>query len=916
MVRIARSCTTYAMVAALAIIVMAIPSVYAALPANTYFYLSGTPSRGTSAAACGGTWGTLSTSTNAQSPITLSGSSTTNGFYCFATTSTYSLSTSTDSGQYTFQFVWNGAGWAASTVTVAIFSSATRTTKGTQIGSGTLSVPSGSSGSQTIAINVANGGAGCTSTCYLQFGIKSSAATTTSVTMAVSSSTNSWLIGPPVYQISYSINGGGSGYTAPTLTYTKAGVTGQTLVLTTSSQSVYIDLGTIYSVTNPLGGSTGIERWSTATASGTSAIGGGTVVFTYYHQYLQTLSYSISGGGSPTGPTYTANQYGSSSPQSLTATGTGYWYDSGSTWSVSPNPLSGSTGSERWQSSQALTGTISSSSTVVFTFYHQYLQTLSYAVSGGGTPTAPTYSANQYGASTPQTLTTTATSYWYDAGSSWSVTNPLGGSTGSEQWATVTSSGSIGGAATIAFAYYHQYLQTLSYSIVGGGSGYTAPTFSCNRYGSSAPQVLTTTATGYWFDNGAPWTVTNPLGGSGGSEQWVTVQSTSGTISSTQTIAFSYQNQYYLTMQAGTGGTVTPSSGWQNSGSVVAITGIPNSGYGFSSWTCSGAGCYAGTANPSSVTASAAITETGNFNIITIRIDNRTLTTTFGSANMTAPQAVNPTVEYWYGAGGYDSQHTTDVQSVTLDLYRTGHSPGTFAASFVYSFRWVANGWSGAPSCSTAPGCWQELQSTGWVSTGFNYLISTDCSVTTISASTQTANWQFAIKLDQLAVYTTNGAGLWNFKATITSKSGGVSSGTRAGTYDVNLLISVIVPGNMDWGTVAAGSTNATASGMPVYTTYTANAIVSITVYGNGNPVDQYGDTFTLSSIYVAKTSNPANNDGVLLSTSPVVLYSSLPVAANSNLAMYWFISTPNPFTPGTYTFTYSETIQLQSMQP
>ncbi len=177
------------------------------------------------------------------------------------------------------------------------------------------------------------------------------------------------------------------------------------------------------------------------------------------------------------------------------------------------------------------------------------------------------------------------------------------------------------------------------------------------------------------------------------------------------------------------------------------------------------------------------------------------------------------------------------------------------------------------------------------------------------------AKWQFAVKLDQLAVYTTNGAGLWNLKVTVVSRSSGNPSGARAGTFDVNLLISITVPGNMDWGTVAAGSLNVTASGMPVYTTYTANAIVTITVYGGGDPISQYGDTFPLSYIYVGKTSNPANNDGTKLSTSPTVFYSSLPVAASSNLAMYWFISTPNPFTPGAYTFTYYEIIQLQSMQ-
>ena len=484
----------------------------------------------------------------------------------------------------------------------------------------------------------------------------------------------------------------------------------------------------------------------------------------------------------------------------------------------------------------------------------------------------------------------------------------------STSWVFITCA--TGTCSSQSNTYYYQYGQTLSYSVSGGGTP-TAPTFTSLSAGVSTPNVLTTSGTIYWYDGGASWSTTNPLGGSTGSEQWATSQATSGTITSAQTITWTYFNQYMLTMTTGTGGSVTPASGWQNSGTNATLTATPSGGYTFASWSCTGTGCYSGTANPSWVIISAAMTETGNFNqiVVTIRVDNRTLATSSGGANMTSPQTVSPTVEYWYGIGAYDSQSTNDVQSLTIDVYRTGHAPGSFAKSFVYSFRWVANGWGGTPSCSTSPGCWQELQNSGWVPTGFNYLIQSDSSITAISGSALTAKWQFAIKLDQLAAYTTNGAGLWNFKGTVVSKSTGNPTGTRAGTFDVNLLVSVTVPGNMNWGTVAAGSLNVTAFGMPVYTTYSANAIVTITIYGGGDPVSQYGDTFPLSSIYVAKTSNPANNDGVVMSTSPATLYGSLPVASNSNLAMYWFISTPSPFTPGTYTFTYYEVIQLQSMQ-
>jgi hypothetical protein len=719
-----------------------------------------------------------------------------------------------------------------------------------------------------------------------------------------------------------------AGLSTITITGTQFGSSGQidcSITLTggggAATCSGYEDHNTAASVGSITGAPTG-SRWQiSGTSSFTETSGGNTHNVNYYKQWDFKLSYSVSGGGSPTAPTFTSTQFGSAYTPTLTGSSTDYWLDANAAWSII-NPLSPSGSSERWQTNQVVTGTVSSAQTIAFNYFHQYQNSFAYSVAGGGPPTAPTLTCTQYGGFTNcGTLGTTMAPIWVDSGGSYSATNPAGGSTGSERWDSNAPSGTVSsGGVQITITYYHQYQQTLSYSVSGGASGYSAPTFSSMQFGSSSPQVLTNTPTGYWFDNGGSWTVTNPLGGSSGSEQWATSQSTSGTIASAQTIAFAYQHQYYLTMSSSPslGGSVSPASGWQNSGAVIAsISATPSGGYAFNGWSGTGTTSYTGPNNPCSncVTMNGAVSETANFLVALVTANNRTLSVSSGGANMTAPQTVNPTTEYWFGTGISDTASMTDINSVTIDLYRTGHAPGTFSNSFVYSFRWVANGWSGTPSCSTSPGCWQELQSSGWVASSFNYLVSSDSSVTTIGGSAASANWRFAVKLDQLAVYTTNGAGLWNFKATVASKSGGVPSGTRAGTFDVNLLVSITVPGNMDWGTVAAGSVNTTATGMPVYTTYTANAIVTITVYGGGNPIDQYGDSFPLSYVYIGKTSSPANNDGVVLSTSPTIIYSSLPVAANSNLVMYWFISTPNPFTPGTYTLTYSETIQLQSMQ-
>jgi PKD repeat protein len=66
-------------------------------------------------------------------------------------------------------------------------------------------------------------------------------------------------------------------------------------------------------------------------------------------------------------------------------------------------------------------------------------------------------------------------------------------------------------------------------------------------------------------------------------------------------------------MDAGTGGSVAPAGGWDNSGAVVPISATANGGYFFSNWTGSGAGSYSGAVDSTSVTMNGPITETADF---------------------------------------------------------------------------------------------------------------------------------------------------------------------------------------------------------------------------------------------------------------------------------------------------------------
>ena len=528
--------------------------------------------------------------------------------------------------QYAFTVSYSvadgGTGYSAPTFSYTQFGSATTYTATTT--ATTIWVDAGTTWSITNPL----GGSSTTERWYTP--------ATTSGTVSAATTVNPTYYNQYYITTSYSVSGGGTGYSAPVLTYYYLG-TQTTYTETTTATSFWADANS-WSITNPLGGSTTTERWYTPTATSGTISGAVTLSFTYYNQYLETLEYTVSGGGSPVAPTvtYTSlgssatatasisgsttpttvwvdagttvtypssintnpatsgeswntpttsftasssttfnptyyNQYqvtlsysiadggtgysapvlsctneGSSTTYTATTTATTVWCDAGSSWSIT-NPLSGSSSTERWYTPASTSGTISGAFTLNPTYYNQYYVSVSYSVSGGGTGySAPVLTYYYLGTQTTYTLSTTASSIWIDA-NSWSVTNPLSGSSSTERWQTTTPSGTVSSTASIAPVYYNQYAFTVSYSVADGGTGYSAPTFSCTQFGSATTYTATTTATTVWCDAGSSWSVTNPLGGSSTTERWYTPATTSGTVSAATTVNPTYYNQYYIT---------------------------------------------------------------------------------------------------------------------------------------------------------------------------------------------------------------------------------------------------------------------------------------------------------------------------------------------------------------------------------
>jgi len=237
-------------------------------------------------------------------------------------------------------------------------------------------------------------------------------------------------------------------------------------------------------------------------------------------QVALTASYSVVGGsGSAVQDLLTYVSGGVQLVVPLTGSPTVYMVDTGTEWSAQ-TVLNGSTATERWVTTQSVSGTLVSPVTVSFSYYHQYLVNFDFNVTNGGLSVGPNVSFNQMGL--PVSLPAPV-SAWVDASSPYSYDSQLPGTTSSERWVLKAGgSGSVSQAATFIETYYHQYLVSSSFSIVGGGAP-TPPSLSSTAFGAPSAIDMTSFTQGTWFDAGANYTFTAPLTkpGQSANETWI-----------------------------------------------------------------------------------------------------------------------------------------------------------------------------------------------------------------------------------------------------------------------------------------------------------------------------------------------------------------------------------------------------------
>ena len=133
------------------------------------------------------------------------------------------------------------------------------------------------------------------------------------------------------------------------------------------------------------------------------------------------------------------------------------------------------------------TGAASAGQTVSLLYYHQFFIDFVFSVTRGGAAyVPPSVSFNAFGVGAQGTQS------WVDAGSGYSYTNPLAGSSAVERWLTPTPSGAVSGAGTVSSVYFHQFAFAMDFKVSGEGI-YNNPRLNFTTLGVPALRQVNST---------------------------------------------------------------------------------------------------------------------------------------------------------------------------------------------------------------------------------------------------------------------------------------------------------------------------------------------------------------------------------------------------------------------------------------
>ena len=393
----------------------------------------------------------------------------------------------------------------------------------------------------------------------------------------------------------------------------------QSVVFVTNGRSATVSLASFsftFTAPSAIGAYTlMVTPWNWVKGTGTSGL---PVTISYNVVAAATPTPTPSSTPSPTPsatPTQTIQVTVQTSPAGRSFTIDGAVYSGTQSFSWAPgsshsvattSPQSGGTGVQyvwkSWSDSGSISHTIAptTNKTYTVTFTTQYYLTMSAGTGGTATPVSGWKNGGAVVSLKATPTNNTSGSYNFTG---WTGTG-TGSYSGPNNPASITMNGPITENASFTQNPVQVTVQT---NPVGR-------TFSVDGTPYTSAQVFS-------WQPGSSHTVatTSPQSGGTGVQYVWKSWSDSGSISHTiapttnKTYTVTFTTQYYLTMSAGTGGTVTPVSGWKNSGAAVSISARRANGYSFTNWTGTGTGSYSGANSSASITMGGPITETGTF---------------------------------------------------------------------------------------------------------------------------------------------------------------------------------------------------------------------------------------------------------------------------------------------------------------
>jgi len=350
------------------------------------------------------------------------------------------------------------------------------------------------------------------------------------------------------------------------------------------------------------------------------------------------------------------------------------------------SPISGGTGTQFvWVSTSGLSSSQSGSVTipssggdVIASYEEQYYLTMSANPTNGGSVNP---SSGWFNSGTSVQISATANSgyqfvSWSGSGSS--------SYTGTNNPETITMNSPVTEVANFAVGI------TFSANGLNGNAQNTVLTVNGASYSYSQLPVTIYVTPGSTVN--FAWS--SPVsGGTGTQFVWTSTSglssSQSGTItaSSPGSVTASYEEQFYLTMNANpsSGGSVQPSSGWYNAGTSVQISATPNNVYTFLNWSGLGSSSYSGTSNPTTITMNSPVTEIANFG------------TTISFPTLTAYDAINTYNGYNYqfavaGQAVYQDPTPLANQPLTIEVVVTSARTGGIYTE-TYNVETNSQGW-------------------------------------------------------------------------------------------------------------------------------------------------------------------------------------------------------------------------------